>query len=135
MEIEIANRLDQRVEFQIPAHPPARMKILADALAQIARLADVDDRAEAVLVQIHAGLVRDGSQFFADGFGGWHAQNLTQRREDRKGILTLAAKRKPAYSRANQRKETYARKSDPGSAAHRTAAARVANNPGSATVT
>ena len=44
------------------------MEILADALAQIERLADVDDRAEAVLVQIHAGLVRDGAQLFANVF-------------------------------------------------------------------
>ncbi len=62
-DIEIADGLDERIEFQIPAHAPARMKILADTFAQIERLADVDDGAEAVLVQIHAGLVRHSTQF------------------------------------------------------------------------
>src|ERR1700733_8110506 len=32
VEIEIANRLDERVEFQVPAHAPAGLKILTDAL-------------------------------------------------------------------------------------------------------
>ena len=77
VNVEIVDRLDQRVELQVPAHPPRRMKILAHALAQIARLADVDDRAEAVLVQIHARLVRDLAQLFADVIGHWHRWEVT----------------------------------------------------------
>ena len=84
VEIEITNRLDERVEFQVPAHAPRRMEILADALAQIARLADINDRAEPVLHQIHARLVRQRADFFADGFGRRHNGISTQRREDAK---------------------------------------------------
>ena len=84
MDIEITNCLDERVEFQVPAIAPAGLKILADALAQIQRLAHIDDRAEAVLVQIHAGLMRDGSQFFTDEITCRHRKNLPQRREDAK---------------------------------------------------
>ena len=79
VEIEITDRLDERVEFQVPAHAPAGLKILADALAQIERLADVDDRAEAVAMKIHAGLVRQRADFFADGITDWHGNNLQRK--------------------------------------------------------
>ena len=53
------------------------MEISADPLAQIARLADVNDRAEPVLHQINARLVRHFAELFAnliidrhDGLGG-----------------------------------------------------------------
>ena len=72
VEIEIVNRLDQRVEFQVPAHAPRRMEILADAFAQVARLADVNDRAEPVPHQVDARLMRQRAEFFADGFGRRH---------------------------------------------------------------
>src|SRR5665213_2228567 len=45
--VKIMNRLDQRVELEVPAHPPRRMEISGDTLAQITRLADVNDRAKA----------------------------------------------------------------------------------------
>jgi len=46
MHVEIMDGFDQRVEFQVPAQPARRMEILAHPLAQIARLAHVNDRAE-----------------------------------------------------------------------------------------
>jgi hypothetical protein len=55
------------------------LKILAHALAQIERLADVDDRAKPVAMQIHTGLVRHGAQFFADGITDWHGNNLQRK--------------------------------------------------------
>ena len=50
------------------------MEILADALAQIARLADVNDRAEPVPHQIDARFVGERAQFFADGFSRRHGK-------------------------------------------------------------
>ena len=55
--VEVVDGIDERVELEIPAHPPRRMKILADPFAQIPGLPHVDDRAEAILVQIHPGPV------------------------------------------------------------------------------
>ena len=54
------------------------MKILADALAQIARLAHVNDRAEAVLVQVHARLMRESAELFADVFGRGHYRKVSR---------------------------------------------------------
>ena len=89
VEIEIANRLDQRVEFQVPAHAPRRVEILADAFAQVARLADVNDRAKPVFHQIDARLVRQGADFLADGFSRRHGGISTQRRKGAKGKFFL----------------------------------------------
>jgi len=79
VNVKITNRLDERVEFQVPAHAPAGLEILADALPQIERLADVNHRAEPVAMQIHAGLVRHGADFFADGIADWHRNNLQRK--------------------------------------------------------
>src|ERR1039457_6146936 len=87
--------------------------------------ADVDDRAKAVLVQIHAGLVRDGAQFLADGFGGWHGRISTQRRQDAKQFSSrkmLAPNSKRAYSGANPRKANYGRPSNTNTTTSSTAA-------------
>src|ERR1700722_13468471 len=48
------------------------MKISTDSLAQIARFADVDDRAETVLHQIHARLMRQDSELLANLIVGGH---------------------------------------------------------------
>src|ERR1019366_4447343 len=109
VDIEIRDGLDQRVEFQVPAHPPAGLKILAHALPQIERLADIDDRAEAVLVQIYAGLVRDGAQFFTNVFRRGHAQKFHAKMPGRKGILT-EEKRLPWKSNQRIHGETKERK-------------------------
>ena len=42
VEIEIVNGVGQRLEFQVPAQAPRRRDILADALAQVARLGGGD---------------------------------------------------------------------------------------------
>jgi hypothetical protein len=55
------------------------LKILANAFAQVERLADVNHRAKPVAMQIHAGLVRHGAQFFADGITDWHGNNLQRK--------------------------------------------------------
>jgi hypothetical protein len=46
VKIEIVDGLDQRLEFEVPAELARRLKILADAFAQVAGFADIDDRAE-----------------------------------------------------------------------------------------
>src|SRR5258708_3250060 len=46
VNVEIMNRLDQRIQLEVPTLPPRGMKVLADAFAQVARFADVNDRAE-----------------------------------------------------------------------------------------
>ena len=71
--VEIVDGLDQGVEFQVPTHAARGMEISADAFAQIARLADVNDRAEAVLHQVNARLVRHFGKFLPNLFGGGHA--------------------------------------------------------------
>ena len=48
------------------------MKILADALAKIARFADVNHRPEPVFHQVNARLVRHFRKFFADLLGQRH---------------------------------------------------------------
>ncbi len=69
VEIEVVDRLDQGLEFQVPAEPARGLKIMAHAFAQIAGLADVDHRAETVAHQVDARLVRQGAYLFADVFG------------------------------------------------------------------
>ena len=80
MDVEIVDGFDERLELQVPAKPPRWMEILAHALAQVARLADVDHRAEAVLHQVHARLVRQLAQFFADRLGRRHGRNMADGR-------------------------------------------------------
>src|SRR5258707_6337715 len=75
VEIEIMNRIHQRLELEVPAHPPGRLEILANALAQVAGLADVDNRAEPVAHQVDAWLVRQGANLLADVFGDLHASH------------------------------------------------------------
>jgi len=74
-------------------------KILADALAQVAGLADVNDRAEPVAHEIHARLVRPFADFLADGFGRSTAEFQTQSRQDAKGKFLLAWRTKSRISR------------------------------------
>ena len=74
VKIEIANRLNQRVEFKVPPHPSGRMEILADAIAQIARLAHVNDRAKPVAHQIDARFMRQRANFFSKEIG--HNQSI-----------------------------------------------------------
>ena len=53
------------------------MKILAHAFAKIARLANINDRTEPILMQIYARLVRHRAEFFADVIVDRHRQSLT----------------------------------------------------------
>ena len=50
---------------------------LADALPQITRLADVDDGAEAILVQVDARLVRDLRELVANVIGDGHRTRVS----------------------------------------------------------
>ena len=84
MHVEIVNGFDQGVELEIPAHPPRRMKILANPLAEIARLANVDDGAEAVLHEVHARLVGKLAELVPNGFGCWHDSSLPEPKAFRK---------------------------------------------------
>src|SRR5262245_57257209 len=72
MKIQIANRLDQGAELQVPAQSTGRMEVLAHALAQIARLADVDDGSEAVAHQVNARFMRQEAELFANGLSHGH---------------------------------------------------------------
>src|SRR6185369_13290489 len=102
VNVEIVDRLDQRVEFQVPAQAPRRMKVLAHPLTQITRLADVNHRSEAVLHQVNARLVRQLAQLAADRVRHWHDRNFTQRRAGAKEFLELPQVR-PFHERvANQ---------------------------------
>ncbi len=73
--VKIVNGVDQGVELQIPTHAAGRMEIGADALAQVAGFADINDRAETVLHQIDARLVRQIADFFANLFVRGHDRN------------------------------------------------------------
>ena len=66
VEIEIVDGVDQRLELQVPAHAPRRLEILADPLAQVARLAHINHRPEAVPHQVNARLMRQVAQLLAD---------------------------------------------------------------------
>src|SRR6185436_2390851 len=58
VNVEIMNGVDERIKLEIPTLPAGGMKILRNAAAQIARFADVNDRAEPVLHQVDARFVR-----------------------------------------------------------------------------
>src|SRR5439155_22935071 len=77
MNINIANGLDQRVELQVPAHPPRRVKILAHPPAQIARLADIYHGPEPVLHQVNARLMRQLAQLLPNLIRNSHDPILT----------------------------------------------------------
>ena len=66
VEVKVVDRLGQGLELQVPAHAARRLEVVADALAQIARLADIDDRAETVAHQVDAGLVGQRGQLLAN---------------------------------------------------------------------
>jgi hypothetical protein len=73
MNIKVVNRVHQRVQLQIPTHAARRMEVLGDAFAEIARFADVNDGAKAILHQIDAGFVRQLAELVSDVIGRWHA--------------------------------------------------------------
>src|SRR5206468_3443013 len=49
MNIEVMDCVDQRGDFQVPGRAARRLEISRHALALVARLADIDDRAESIL--------------------------------------------------------------------------------------
>ena len=67
VDIQIMNGFDKRLELGVPAEVAGRVEILADAPAQVPRLAHVDDRSKPVLHQVDARFVGQFSQFFAYG--------------------------------------------------------------------
>ena len=69
MKIEIVDRLDEGFEFQVPAQTARGLEIMAHALAQIARFAHIDDRAEPVAHQVNARFVRQDAQLLANVIG------------------------------------------------------------------
>src|SRR5262245_52079515 len=78
MDVEVMNGFDQGIKLQIPPHAPRRMKVVADPFAQIARLADIDDRAETVLHQVHTRLVREFPELFPDRFCCRHKITMSE---------------------------------------------------------
>ena len=58
-----------------------RLKVLADAIAQVLSLADVDDLAGGIFMNINAGSDRQGFEFL----GNRHNSILPQRRRDAEG--------------------------------------------------
>src|ERR1043165_5106348 len=54
---------------------PARLEIRTHAIAQVLRLADIDDFPAGVLVQVHAGCARNFLEFFVESHG-----NLSSKR-------------------------------------------------------
>ena len=73
MTIHVVDGLHERVELGIPAHPPGRVEVLRHAASQVAGLSHVDDGAEAVLVEVHAGPVGDLGELVADVVADGHA--------------------------------------------------------------
>ena len=69
MNIKVVDRFNQRLELQIPAETPRRLKIVAHPLAQISRFTHVDHRPKTITHQVDSGLVRERVQFLADIFG------------------------------------------------------------------
>jgi len=114
--------LDQRVNFQVPSHPPRRMKILAHAFAQVARLADVNDRAEPVLHQVDARLCGRTPSFFADasvaGTKEFQRKAAGAQRDFYGKILSCATNQIGVISGENPTKEIYVRKSNASGPGH-----------------
>ncbi len=78
VKIEIMDGFDQRPELQVPSQSSRRLEILADPFAQVARLAGVNHRSEAVAHQINARLVRQPAELFANVLGHCHAADTLQ---------------------------------------------------------
>ena len=76
VHIKIMNGIDECSEFHIPTHPTRGMKILTHAFSKITRFSNINHRAETVLHEVHAGLVRQLTDFAPDGFGGRHTDSL-----------------------------------------------------------
>jgi hypothetical protein len=55
--VEVVDGLDEGVELEVPAQAAGGLEVGADPFAQVAGLADVDDAAEAVLVQVDTRFV------------------------------------------------------------------------------
>ena len=66
MPVEVVDGVDQRVELEIPSHPTRGVEVLADPFAQVPRLAHVDDRAKAVLVQVDPGTMGNLRELIAN---------------------------------------------------------------------
>src|SRR5436309_2419733 len=80
MDIKIVDGIDERVKFQIPSQSPRWMKILRDALAQIACFSDVNYGPESILHQVHTRLVWHGAKLVSDVIGNRHdARKYTQK--------------------------------------------------------
>ena len=77
VKIEVMYSIHQRAEFQVPAHPARGLEVLADAFAEIARFADVNDRPEAVAHQVHPRFVGEGGKFAPDVIGHSHTPQPT----------------------------------------------------------
>lgn len=67
--IKIVNAIDERAKFEVPTHLAGRLEIGADAFAEVASFADVDDGAEAIAHQVDAGLMREVAKLFLDVVG------------------------------------------------------------------
>src|SRR6266404_5367275 len=72
VEIEVANALDQRFEFQVPTHAARGLEVVAHALAQIAGFAHVDYAAQPIAHQVNARLMRQYTELFANVFDRCH---------------------------------------------------------------
>src|SRR5438477_1072524 len=66
MHVKVVDRIDQRIELEVPTHSAGGMEILADPLAQIASFANVNHSPEAVLHEVNARFMRQLAQLIAD---------------------------------------------------------------------
>ena len=73
--IKIVNTIDERAEFEIPSHSARRLKIGADAFAEVTGFADVDNRAEAIAHKVDPGFMRKFAKLLLDVIGQRHADN------------------------------------------------------------
>ena len=90
--------IHKRPELEIPTQSSGGMKILADALAQIPRLAHVDHRAEPVFHEVHTRSMRQFVDLLPDGVGRRHRINLGQTGND--ATIIFAAFGPGAWPRA-----------------------------------
>ena len=63
-EFKVRDHFDQLLCFRVLV--PARLKVLPDTIAQVLCLADVDDLAGRILMNINAGSDREGFEFLDD---------------------------------------------------------------------
>ena len=66
VHFQVANGVHQCPELGIPAQAPRGLEVLADAPAQVARLAHVNDRAKPVLHEVDTRFVREIADLAAD---------------------------------------------------------------------